>query len=113
MASKTTTAVKITDLSAREGKVLRYFVSKHVEGEAETPTDNCIVLIQWSDLPHNHYQAVQATAKLKAKGLLEAGTKGHVKATKAGIKLMARADAAGKWRKPPPASVTNNNTRYI
>lgn len=113
MTTKRSSAVKPDDLTPREGKVLRYYASKLKGGEKQTATDSCIVKTPWSDLPHNHMQAVQTCAKLKAKGLLVAGqTKGWVTATAAGVRLIAKANELGMWQVPPSPKKTNN-ARYL
>ena len=101
---------KPEDLTPQEGKVLRYFVSS-LRREEQTPTDNCIVETWWSDLPHNHMEAVRVTGRLKAKKLLRAGEKGFCVATEAGVSLIKAANKTHIWQQAPPPSTTNPKLR--
>lgn len=98
------------DLTPQEGKVLRYFVSM-LDREKQTPTDNCIVETVWSDLPKTHMAAVRVTGRLKQKGLLQAGEKGHCIATEAGVRLISAANKTHVWQQAPPPKTTNPQKR--
>jgi hypothetical protein len=108
VATKKTSTAKPEDLTPREGKVLRFLVGRKRKGDTQTATDECIVERAWSDLPHNHAQAVQTVSSLKAKGLLVNVSKGHYTPTEAGVRLMEKAEKANLWLTSPPPSVTNN-----
>jgi hypothetical protein len=98
------------DLTPQEGKVLRYFVSM-LAREEQTPTDKCIVETVWSDLPKTHMAAVRVTGRLKSKGLLAAGEKGHCRATEAGVRLIEAANKTKVWQQAPPPRITNPKLR--
>ena len=110
MATRKPPAYKPEDLKPQEGKVLRFFVSR-LDRESQTPTDDCIVETVWSDLPKTHMAAVQVTGKLKKKGLLRAGDKGHCVATQAGVRLIAAANNSDIWQQAPPPKITNPELR--
>jgi hypothetical protein len=105
--------VRPSDLTPRQGKVLRFIVShtKLYKGSAITP-EMCIVLTTWSDLPHNKTQAVSTISALAKRGLIVRSTtqQGYVP-TDAGIKLMAAADKKGMWNAPPSPAKTNPKPR--
>lgn len=102
--------LKPEDLTPQEGKVLRYFVSM-LDREEQTATDKCIVETVWSDLPKTHMAAVRVTGRLKKKGLLQAGSKGHVRATEAGVRLILAANKTHIWQQAPPPRITNPQKR--
>jgi hypothetical protein len=95
-----------SDLTPRQGKVLRYIVS------ADRPIgpEECVVTIEWSDLPHTIMQAIGVISKLSRLGLVESSGDGHV-ATEAGKKLILRANYKKRWQKAPPPEKTNKPTR--
>lgn len=103
-------AYKPEDLTPQEGKVLRYFVSM-LDREEQTPTDKCIVETVWSDLPKTHMAALRVTGRLKSKGLLAAGEKGHCRATEAGVRLIQAANKTRVWQKAPSPNITNPKLR--
>jgi hypothetical protein len=98
------------DLSPQEGKVLRFFVSR-LDRERETPTDDAVVETIWSDLPKTHMEAVRVTGRLKKKGLLKAGSKGHCIATEAGTSLIKAANKGNFWQQAPLPATTNPKWR--
>jgi hypothetical protein len=98
--------VRPSDLTPRQGKVLRYIVSHSKLFGQEVEPEMCIVAIKWSDLPHNKTQAASTISALRKKGLVERGKKGY-KPTEAGKTLMAAADKKGMWNAPPPRAKTN------
>jgi hypothetical protein len=103
-------AVKLSDLTKRQGKVLRYLVCRNRHGEDRIQADDCIVRIEWSDLPQNHLQAINTLGKLIKLALAKKDKRGYV-ATAAGVKLIAKADEKGMWNKPPSRKTTNEPRR--
>lgn len=99
-----------SDLTPREGKVLRYFADRTRAGDWQIPADNCIVKIEWSDLPHTHFQAVTTLASLAKRGLVEQVKQGY-RATASGMKLSALADKERLWMSAPPPSITNSRRK--
>ncbi len=85
--------MKPEDLTAREGKVLRYVVSHN----APVAIAKCIVKIEWSDLPHTWLQSKHTLEKLRAYGLVKQ-QKGSYLSTPSGEKLISRANKQGSWR---------------
>jgi hypothetical protein len=78
---------------------------------AETPTDDAVVETVWSDLPKTHMEAVRVTGRLKKKGLLKAGSKGHCIATEAGTSLIKAANKGNFWQQAPLPATTNPKWR--
>lgn len=93
--------------------MLRYFVGRQRAGDNQTATDDCIVEIEWSDLPHNHSQALLTVTSLVTKKLLAKVSDGHHTPTHAGIKLIADANEKKLWQAAPPPSVTNAHVEHI
>ena len=87
-------SVALTELTPREGKVLRYIVSRGADPVLPARVINSI---DWSDLPHTLLQALVTFRKLRALGLVEPAGKGYV-ALPAGRQLIATANQQGFWR---------------
>lgn len=98
--------VKPSDLSNRQGKVLRYIISHNKLFAEEVTPEMCVVQIKWSDLPHSKTMAASTISALSKRGLIERGKQGY-KPTEAGIKLMKAADKKGRWNTPPAPKITN------
>jgi outer membrane biosynthesis protein TonB len=107
VASRKQSTIKPDDLTPREGKVLRFFVGRKASGDKQTATDDSIVEIPWSDLPHSHNQAMMAVRSLATKGLLTRVHEGQYTPTQAGITLVHAANKAKMWQVAPPPSLTN------
>lgn len=98
--------VRPSELTPRQGKVLRYVVSHNKLFQQRVTADMCIVTIPWTDLPRTKTQAAATISALRKRGLVEQDSDGY-KPTEAGVKLIAAADKKGLWNKPPPRSKTN------
>jgi hypothetical protein len=107
VATRKKTTVNPEDLTPREGKVLRYFVGRKASGDNQTATDDCIVEIPWSDLPHSHSQALLTVSSLVSKGLLTKVSDGWYTPSQGAATLVAAANKAKMWQVAPPPSVTN------
>ena len=94
----------VENLSARQGKVLRYVASTRTQ--PVTP-EMCIVQIEWSDLPHTVVEARKALFMLKKHKLVEQVGKHQYTATDAGKEAVAHADKEKLWRQAPPPEKTN------
>lgn len=90
--------MQATELSPREGKVLRFVVSNHTP---PTTPERCIVSIEWSDLPKTLLQARATLEKLRANGLAERNDKRGYTATAEGRRLIAEASKQKLWQDPP------------
>src|SRR4051794_28284938 len=88
----------LSELSARDGKVLRYVVSNHTP---PTLPERCVVSIAWSDLPKTLLQARATLEKLRANGLVERDQQRGYTATAEGRKVIAEATSKGMWQDPP------------
>lgn len=95
----------IHELSVRDGKVLRFVVSRS-KVESVAPIQ-CCTKIPWSDLPHTDMQARRTLARLVRHGLVERLDKNAYTGTDAGRAVMKYANEQGLWRKAPPAAETN------
>ncbi len=91
-------------LTARQGKTLRFVVSRTFAdperiANAGQPVEpaQCIVKIEWSDLPKTINQASATLKQLERQELVRREGAGYL-ATDAGKALIAKADAEGKWR---------------
>ena len=91
-------------LTARQGKVLRYLVSTRTQ--PVTPL-MCVVEISWSDLPKTFMQARKTLEELRKLKLVERVGKQQYSATQAGKDALAQADKERQWRKAPSPQVTN------
>lgn len=87
-------AVTTNDLTAREGKVLRYVVSHDYEPVVQSM---CLCQIEWSDLPKTLLQAKRTLENLRRHGLVKRVGAGYA-ATKQGISLIRYANKNGIWR---------------
>ena len=107
MAKRKPATTNPEDLTPREGKVLRYFVGRKSSGDNQTATDDCIVEIPWSDLPHSHSQALLTVSSLVSKGLLVRVQEGWYTPAIGAAAVVAAANKAKMWQVAPPPSVTN------
>ena len=94
----------MSDLTPRQGKVLRYVVSTRTQPVAPS---SCIAEIEWSDLPKTDMQARKALDVLRKHGLIERVGKNAYVPTDAGREALALANKEGLWRQAPPPSKTN------
>lgn len=103
MAKKRTTAEE-PPLKPREGKVLRFIVSRS-SGTYQAPVQPSmtVVSIEWSDLPHTLMQAVTVFKKLKKLELIKQDGEGY-QATAKGAALIRKANKADWWN-------TNSTTK--
>src|SRR4051812_13722513 len=97
------------ELKPRQGKVLRFVVSRSHNNQVVSAED-CIVATKWSDLPKTKMQAVAALNGLYKLGLLTKDKQTY-SASDAGVALLKQANTAGLWLKPPPPAITNPPTR--
>ena len=102
--------MKPSELTPRQGKVLRYVVARDRNAKEIVEQKDCITKIKWSDLPQSLLQAKVALRRLEVFGLVQKQGKGYVP-TKDGIKLIKAADKQGLWQTPPPPSITNRRRR--
>ena len=84
-------------LTPREGKVLRFVLSRS-SGQYQEPVklEQVINRIEWSDLPHDLWQAKVTLARLEALGMVQRDGDGY-QATSKGSSLIADANASGWW----------------
>lgn len=108
MARMKTTTSKPSDLTARQGKVLRFVYSRRDVGEV-MPAE-CVVKIAWSDLPHTELQAKTTLSALMRRSLVKKIGRGY-EVTVAGRNLIISANMKGMWRATPPPEVTNQRRR--
>jgi hypothetical protein len=88
---------KQSQLTQREGKLLRYITS--CQTLPVTPA-MCIIQIPWSDLPKNSLQARAAIDTLVKYKLVERSGKGFIP-TESGKELIKSATSKGWWVRKP------------
>ena len=98
------TPAEIEQLTARQGKMLRYIVSTR---DQPVSPSRCVVQIKWSDLPHSDMQARKELSVLRRLGLVERIDKDAFVPTDQGRVVIAYADKEGLWRQAPPPKKTN------
>lgn len=80
------------DLNAREGKTLRFLSTRSTPAQPE----DCVVTIEWTELPQTVLQAKRALEKLRSLKLAERSKDGY-SITQSGRTLTQKAIKAGKW----------------
>jgi hypothetical protein len=97
--------VKPSDLTIREGMVLRYVCSyteyAHIEGKQKNVEPvMCVVGTEWSELPHTLLQASTTLKKLAKLKLIVKDGKGY-KPLAAGHELVRKANKPRIWLSSP------------
>ncbi len=102
--------MKPSRLTARQGKTLRYVVARDRNAKETVYPEQCVIRINWSDLPHSLMQAKYTLSQLEGFGLVLRRGRGYVP-TKEGVKLIKAADEKGRWMTPPPPEIINQRRR--
>lgn len=103
---KKSPVIRYPVLTDRQGKVLRFVVSRTVESFYKAPVEpiDITTKIEWSDLPKTILQAKKTLEDLQALKLIERADKKNKRkakgflATATGIALMKQANIDGWWR---------------